>query len=53
MKRNPAFAELRRIDAARDVAHTLANSRNRIILGSESLLINMTKSFGLDDDEDK
>jgi len=53
MKRNPAFAELRRIDAARDVAHTLANSRNRIILGSESLLINMTKRFGLDDDEDK
>lgn len=45
MKRNPVFAELRRIDAARHVAHTLANSGNRVFLNSDSLLVNMMSDF--------
>ena len=35
------FAELHRIEAARHVAHALANSHNRIFLDSNSLLIHM------------
>jgi len=45
MKRNPVFAELRRIDAARHVAHTLANSNNKIFLNSVTLLVNMMSDF--------
>jgi len=49
MKKNPVFAELRRIEAARHVAQTLANSHNRIFLDSNSLLMNMLNDF-VDDD---
>merc|ERR1712032_858019 len=45
MKKNPVFAELRRIEAARHVAHALANSHNRIFLDSNSLLMNMLTDF--------
>jgi len=45
MRRNPVFAELRRIDAARQVAHVLSNSHNRIFLNSDSLLVNMMSDF--------
>merc|ERR1712204_78868 len=45
MKKNPVFAELRRIEAARYVAQTLANSHNRIFLDSNSLLMNMMDDF--------
>ena len=45
MKKNPVFAELRRIDAAREVANSIANSHNRIFLNSDSLLVNMTSDF--------
>jgi len=45
MKKNPVFAELRRIEAARHVAQTLANSHNRIFLDSNSLLMNMLNDF--------
>jgi len=45
MKNNPVFAELRRIEAARHVAHALANSHNRIFLDSNSLLMNMLQDF--------
>jgi prohibitin 2 len=51
MKHNPAFAELRTIDAARDVAHTLSNSRNRIFLSSESLLVNMSANFNINESQ--
>ena len=45
MKKNPVFAELRRIEAARHVANTLSNSHNRIFLDSNSLLMNMLTDF--------
>lgn len=49
MRKNPVFAELRRIEAARHVAETLANSHNRIFLDSNSLLMNMLTDFVNDD----
>jgi len=45
MKKNPAFAELRRIEAAREIATAVANSPNRIYLNSDALLINLTSDF--------
>jgi len=45
VKRNPVFAELRRIDAARHVAHTLATGNNQVYLNSDSLLVNMMTDF--------
>ncbi|XP_077244958.1 prohibitin-1, mitochondrial-like [Tasmannia lanceolata] len=44
---NPAFMTLRRIEAARDVAHTISNSNNRVFLNSEQLLLNL-KAVELD-----
>eukprot|EP01147_Barroeca_monosierra_P004940 gene4940-8720_t len=38
---NPGFLELRRIDAAREIANTLANSANRVFLDSNQLLLNV------------
>merc|ERR1719410_233020 len=46
MKKNPAFAELRRIDAARQIAQSVANSPNRVFLNSDSLLVNLMSDFG-------
>jgi len=38
---NPGFVELRRIDAARAVATTIARSSNRVFLDSDSLMLNL------------
>ncbi|PWN96816.1 hypothetical protein FA09DRAFT_330904 [Tilletiopsis washingtonensis] len=35
------FLQLRKLEAARDIAHILANSGNRIMLDAESLLLNV------------
>jgi prohibitin 2 len=40
MRQNKGFLELRRLEAAREIASTLANSGNKIMLDSESLLLN-------------
>lgn len=45
MKNNPAFAELRRIEAARDIAHAVSISPNRVYLNSDSLLVNLMSDF--------
>lgn len=43
MKKNPAFLDLRRIEAAREVAQTLeSRPNNRVILDSSSLLLSLT-----------
>jgi len=47
MKKNPAFAELRRIEKAREIATTIANSPNRVFLNSDALLVNLTSDFGI------
>jgi prohibitin 2 len=40
IKDNPAFIQLRRIEASREIANTIANSPNKIYLNSDSLLLN-------------
>jgi len=47
MQKNPAFAEIRRIEAAREIAHVVANSPNRVFLNSDQLLMNLTSDFNL------
>eukprot|EP00392_Amoebophrya_sp_AT5.2_P010940 g11013.t1 len=41
IKNNPGFIELRRIDVAREVAQCLAKSQNRLVLSTDSLLLNL------------
>ena len=38
---NPAFITLRRIEAAREIAQTMATSNNRVMLNADSLLLNL------------
>ena len=40
MRQNKGFLELRRLEAAREIANMLANSNNRVMLDSQSLLLN-------------
>ena len=37
---NPAFIQLRRIEATRDVAQSVATSSNKIYLNADNLLLN-------------
>eukprot|EP00871_Galdieria_phlegrea_P000004 jgi/Galph1/1003/GphlegSOOS_G5848.1 len=41
MKNNPGFIKLRKIEAAREIASTIANSQNRVFLNSDSLQLNL------------
>ena len=41
MKDDPGFIELRRFDAAKEIAATMARSRNRVFLNADSLLLNL------------
>jgi len=41
VKKNPGFMKLRRIDAAREIATTIASSGNKVYLNSDSLLLNL------------
>ena len=45
---NPSFITLRKIEAARDIASTLANSNNRVFLSAESLLLNLNDNTAQD-----
>jgi len=38
---NPGFIELRRIETAKEVSNILSKGANRLLLGSESLLVNL------------
>ncbi|TMW91772.1 prohibitin-1, mitochondrial-like [Solanum pennellii] len=38
---NPAFITLRKIEAARDIAHTISNSANKAYLSADDLLLNL------------
>jgi len=42
MRTNKGFLELRRLEAARDIANVLATSGNRVMLDAQSLLLNVT-----------
>lgn len=41
IQNNPAFLTLRKIEAARDIASTVASSANRVFLNADSLLLNL------------
>lgn len=41
VKKNPGFMQLRKIDAAKDIADTVSKSGNKIYLNSDSLLLNL------------
>merc|ERR1712060_84171 len=41
IKANPGFIELRRIQVAKDISNVLARSSNRMVLSTESLLLNL------------
>ena len=41
MARNPAFLELRKTEAAREIANTISKSQNKVILDSNALLLNI------------
>lgn len=40
---NPAFITLRKIEASREIAHTISSSTNRVFLNSEDLLLSLQK----------
>lgn len=42
MRTNKGFLELRRLEAARDIANILAASGNKVMLDAQSLLLNGT-----------
>merc|ERR1712072_1612493 len=44
MKENPGFVELRRISTAKEISQNLAKSNNRMVLSSDSLLLNLAGS---------
>jgi prohibitin 2 len=41
---NPGFLNLRKIDAAREIANTIANSQNRVFLDANSLLLDVNST---------
>jgi len=49
IKANPGFVELRKISVAKDISQLLAKSSNRLVLGTESLLMNLTALATPDD----
>lgn len=51
MQESPAYIDLKRIEAAREIASNLGQSRNRVYLDSDSLLLNLTS--GLDQNLEK
>ena len=51
MSENPAYIDLRRIEAAQNISRMLGQSRTRVYLDADSLLLNLTQ--GLDKNLEK
>lgn len=51
MSDNPAYIDLKRIEAAREISKMLGQTRGKIYLDSDSLLLNLTQ--GLDKNLEK
>jgi len=47
MRNNPAFIELRKIEASRDIANTISKSQNKVYLNADNLLLNMLNMTGI------
>lgn len=41
IKKNPAFAQLRRLETAKEIAQTMSKSANKLYLNTDSLLLNL------------
>ena len=41
LKKSPGFVELRKLEAARNIAETISRSQNRVFLNADSLLLNL------------
>eukprot|EP00003_Mantamonas_plastica_P022764 TRINITY_DN393_c0_g1_i2.p1 TRINITY_DN393_c0_g1~~TRINITY_DN393_c0_g1_i2.p1 ORF type:complete len:329 (-),score=115.26 TRINITY_DN393_c0_g1_i2:69-1055(-) len=48
IKNNPGFLQLRRIEAAREIAETVSQSYNRLYLNSDTLLLNVMAMANID-----
>merc|ERR1740121_630836 len=48
IKANPGFVELRRISVAKDISSLLAKSANRMVLSTDSLMMNLGSSGDVD-----
>ncbi len=40
---NPTFLTLRKVEAAREIAHTVSGSANKVYLNADSLLLNLVR----------
>ena len=47
IEQNPGFVELRRLDAAKEIATTVSRSANKVYLNADSLLLNLLDSTGV------
>lgn len=45
MSNNPAFLELQRLEAAKDIAKKLGRSNNKVYLDADSLFMNLTQGY--------
>ena len=45
LSNSPSYIQIRRIEAAREIAHSLAASRNKAYLDAETLLLNLTTTL--------
>lgn len=41
IKNNPGFVELRRFEAAKEVAQTISSSANKVLLNTDTLLLDL------------
>lgn len=48
VKSNPGFVQLRRIDAAKEIATTVSKSANTVFLSADNLLLNLLDGAGLE-----
>ena len=46
IKENPGFVQLRKIDAAEEIANTMSRSQNRMFLNADALLMNIIGQEG-------
>merc|ERR1712050_421165 len=53
IKANPGFIELRRISVAKEISQLLARSSNRMVLSTDSLLLNLMGQSAVSDNLDK
>jgi len=46
IKTNPYYLELKTVEAAKDIAHSLASSQNKVYLSSDMLMFNLLTTMG-------